>query len=162
MYLLPVVCCLQSARPLDPTALIIGPIRSHVNSTVPPAIQGWLSDLAAKTAGSNDHTPRVIYIAFGTHVDPPPPLLQHLSAALLATLNAGYADGVIWAVSNIQRDKFPAAIEHDERVLLLPFAPQKALLAHPYVSLFISHGGAESSHEAMYEGVPMLVISFFG
>jgi UDP:flavonoid glycosyltransferase YjiC (YdhE family) len=47
-------------------------------------------------------------------------------------------------------------------VLLLPFAPQRALLAHPYVSLFVSHGGAESSHEAMYDGVPMLILSFFG
>lgn len=64
--------------------------------------------------------------------------------------------------SNIRREKFPAAIEQHPRVLLLPFAPQRALLAHPAVSLFVSHGGAESSHEAMYDGVPMLILSFFG
>jgi UDP:flavonoid glycosyltransferase YjiC (YdhE family) len=68
----------------------------------------------------------------------------------------------VFSCSNIRREKFPAAIEHHPRVLLLPFAPQRALLAHPYVSLFVSHGGAESSHEAMYDGVPMLIVSFFG
>lgn len=26
----------------------------------------------------------------------------------------------------------------------------------------VSHGGAESSHQAMYDGVPMIILSFFG
>ncbi|WIA22623.1 hypothetical protein OEZ86_009602 [Tetradesmus obliquus] len=152
----------ESPRPVSPLVQMIGPIRSHVNSSMPADIQHWLDKLAANSSSSSRAQPRVVYVAFGTHVDPPVAMLQHLSNALLAVLDAGYADGVIWAVSNIRREKFPAAIEQHPRVLLLPFAPQRALLAHPAVSLFVSHGGAESSHEAMYDGVPILILSFFG
>ncbi|KAF6261986.1 hypothetical protein COO60DRAFT_702460 [Scenedesmus sp. NREL 46B-D3] len=162
----------ESPRPMSPLVQVIGPIRSHVNSSMPADIQGWLDQLARNVSSSSSTSstggssgaqqPRVVYVAFGTHVDMPANVMQHLSDALLAVLDAGYADGVIWAVGNNRRDKFPAALEHRHRVLLLPFAPQRALLAEPAVSLFVSHGGAESSHEAMHDAVPMLVVSFFG
>jgi hypothetical protein len=78
---------------------LIGPIRSHVNSSMPADIALWLDQLAATTTSSSSRAqPRVVYVAFGTHVDLPVSVLQHLSNALLAVLDAGYADGVIWAV----------------------------------------------------------------
>lgn len=158
----------QSARPIDPLVQLVGPIRSHANSTMPQDLQHWINNLSSSSSSSgnssdgsssNPTRKRVIYVAFGTHVDLPDQVLTALMTALVTTLNQGLADGVIWAVSNIKRDKFP--VQLDSRVLLVPFAPQKAVLASPDVCLFVSHGGAESSHEAMYEGKPLLVIPFF-
>jgi hypothetical protein len=61
-----------------------------------------MDQLAANTSSSSSSSSRVqqrvVYVAFGTHVDPPVEMLQHLSNALLAVLEAGYADGVVWAV----------------------------------------------------------------
>jgi hypothetical protein len=79
---------------------------------MPADIQAWLDQLAADVSSSSSSRssssrssssssgvqPRVVYVAFGTHVDLPLSVLQHLSSALLAVLEAGYADGVIWAV----------------------------------------------------------------
>eukprot|EP00775_Hariotina_reticulata_P009043 gene9043-9214_t len=147
----------ESARPIDPSVLLVGPIQHHVNKTLPQDINDWI---ASRGSSSSSSSPRIVYAAFGTHVDLPDEVLKGLYMALVAALNAGDVDGVIWAVSGIRRDKFPADV--DSRVLLLPFAPQKAVLGHPAVQLFISHGGAESSHESMFEGKPMLIVPFFG
>lgn len=40
--------------------------------------------------------------------------------------------------------------------------PQNAILAHPNVILFISHGGAFGMSESLYYGVPLLMLPFFG
>ena len=39
---------------------------------------------------------------------------------------------------------------------------QKAILAHPAVKMFVTHGGLSSLHESIYYGKPMLVIPLFG
>ena len=41
------------------------------------------------------------------------------------------------------------------------WVPQTAILAHPSVKLFITHGGIESIHEILYIGKPSLFVPFF-
>ena len=45
-----------------------------------------------------------------------------------------------------------------DNVLLLDWLPQNDLLGHPKTTLFITHGGNNGANEAVYHGVPMLVI----
>lgn len=55
-----------------------------------------------------------------------------------------------------------ADIELPKNVLGRPWIPQGKLLAHNNVKLFISHGGMLGTTEAVYTGVPILGIPFFG
>jgi len=47
-------------------------------------------------------------------------------------------------------------------VIVRKWFPQVDILGHPNCVLFITHGGIHSTEEAIYFGVPMLVISVFG
>jgi hypothetical protein len=49
----------------------------------------------------------------------------------------------------------------DSRVMVMAWAPQPAVLAHPAVRLFVSHGGLGSLYEGLSRGRPLLVMPFF-
>lgn len=46
--------------------------------------------------------------------------------------------------------------------MIRKWLPQNDILGHPNVVLFISHGGVFGSVESVWNGVPMLLIPFFG
>lgn len=46
--------------------------------------------------------------------------------------------------------------------LILAWCPQQAILAHPNVKLFITHGGLLSTTESIHYGVPVIGIPIFG
>lgn len=48
-----------------------------------------------------------------------------------------------------------------DNVMIQKWFPQRAILAHPNVKLFISHCGLSSIYEAKYYGVPILAIPIF-
>ncbi|XP_065216414.1 UDP-glycosyltransferase UGT5-like [Planococcus citri] len=48
-----------------------------------------------------------------------------------------------------------------DRIFTAKWMPQRDILAHPKVKLFIGHGGALGLNEAVYEGVPILGIPIF-
>jgi UDP:flavonoid glycosyltransferase YjiC (YdhE family) len=49
-----------------------------------------------------------------------------------------------------------------ERVVAMPFVPQPLLFAHGLVDVMLSHGGANTFHEAVLFGIPVLVSPGFG
>ena len=53
-------------------------------------------------------------------------------------------------------DEDPGSVP--ENVLLLKWVPQNDLLGHPKTVLFVTHGGNNGQNEAIFHGVPMLVV----
>jgi UDP:flavonoid glycosyltransferase YjiC (YdhE family) len=49
-----------------------------------------------------------------------------------------------------------------DRVIAMPFVPQPFLFAHGLVDVMLMHGGANTFHEAVVSGVPLLICPAFG
>ncbi|KAJ8709290.1 hypothetical protein PYW07_009116 [Mythimna separata] len=49
-----------------------------------------------------------------------------------------------------------------KNVHILQWAPQQAILAHPNLAVFITHGGLLSTTESIHYGVPIIAIPVFG
>ncbi|KAG0190053.1 hypothetical protein DFQ28_002527 [Apophysomyces sp. BC1034] len=161
------------AQPLGPLTHMVGPI---INAERQPELSSHQAEFLA-----THH--RVAYVAFGQTFQPEHHGFRVLAGALLDQLEAGHLDGVIWARFNYtlpgktssNRTRQPVSLTdtcHDlskldeplyrKWFLLLDWAPQFAILRHPSTRLFVSHGGAESAHEALYNGVPLLIHPFVG
>lgn len=127
---------------------------------------------------------RVLYISMGTHA-----LLRNssisklLSGACLA-LSQGEVDGIVWSIRGMARaqvdqsslapleaqppkgaippltvgDIFNNAHPH---ILVMDFAPQRAILSHSHTKLFVTHGGASSTNEACYHGVAVVCLGIY-
>lgn len=63
---------------------------------------------------------------------------------------------VLWKYEN---DTLP---NKPDNVMINPWIPQRDILAHPNVKLFITHGGLLGTTEATVEGVPVLGIPIYG
>ncbi|CAH0388444.1 unnamed protein product [Bemisia tabaci] len=97
----------------------------------------------------------VAYVSFGTLVQP-----HHLSSEKLLLI-----------ISALRRLKLhvilkcdylsDADLQNAEGVLLLHWAPQQEILAHPNCVLFVTHGGYNSLIEVTWAGVPVLCIPIF-
>lgn len=61
---------------------------------------------------------------------------------------------VIWKLE----EQFPMPAN----VLISDWLPQSEILAHPNVKVFITHGGLLGTTEAIYHGVPIIGMPFFG
>ncbi|RUO97111.1 hypothetical protein BC936DRAFT_140965 [Jimgerdemannia flammicorona] len=158
-------------RPIGPLVHLIGPVMGDAYPSLTPPLSTFLTK----------HS-RVIYVAFGQNVPPSSRTLGVLLTALATSVYTGVVDGVIWAIVQTRSADFPltitvvsgnvnGTIELKTADLLAnghpafhftSWAPQQAILNHTSTRLFISHGGVESTHEALYTGTPLLVQPYFG
>ncbi|KAI0232535.1 hypothetical protein L0F63_005054, partial [Massospora cicadina] len=158
----------ESARPLDPSMKLIGPVMSDDFLPLTTELQHFLNSKK-----------RVLYIAFGSGVALSNKDVQLLLQAVAQLVTRGKADGVVWALGKTPRSTFNASrvsVQVDgesifpEEILnnahpkihLVNWAPQVAILSHEAVRLFLSHGGLESVFEAVHSGTPILAMPFFG
>ncbi|GJQ66028.1 hypothetical protein Trydic_g4118 [Trypoxylus dichotomus] len=95
----------------------------------------------------------VVFLAFGTHVDMAKLPKEKMDAFLHTFSKIPYK--VLLKYDGIIPDK-PRNVE------TIAWVPQRGVLAHPNVKIFISHGGKGSATESLYYGVPVLCVSFFG
>ncbi|KAL7024827.1 hypothetical protein ACKWTF_013205 [Chironomus riparius] len=63
---------------------------------------------------------------------------------------------VIWKYENETLPNKP------DNVMISPWIPQRDIMTHPNVKLFISHGGYLGSMEAVSEGIPILGLPMYG
>nr|ACD54606.1 UDP-glucosyl transferase-like protein [Adineta vaga] len=115
------------------------------------SVKQWLDTQWKKTNG----IPSVIYISFGSWAYLKPKQLEEIIRALKQY-------PFIWSLkANLQATISSSSI-HKDKHILLQWAPQRSILSHPAIRLFISHGGWNSLLEGMLAGKPILVWPLFG
>ncbi|XP_014849817.1 PREDICTED: UDP-glucuronosyltransferase 2C1-like isoform X2 [Poecilia mexicana] len=93
----------------------------------------------------------VIIMSLGTFVPELPDDLANEIAAAFAKL----PQKVIWSY----RGPKPSTLGNN--TLLVDWMPQKDLLGHPKIKLFVAHGGTNGIQEAIYHGVPVVGLPLF-
>ncbi|CAG8448989.1 9551_t:CDS:2, partial [Scutellospora calospora] len=140
----------------------IGPILPEEYPSLTPALNLFLAN-----------NPRTIYFAIGTFGTLSPQNIFTLLKSFLELINQGIIDGVIWATVLTNTKELLSLTESDitlstilnnnnPHIHLIEYAPQVAILSHKNTKLFLSHGGASSSHESMYYAKPMLILPVLG
>ncbi|CAE6436099.1 unnamed protein product [Rhizoctonia solani] len=167
-----IVCCATfEMAPISATALtnafdkpltpfLIGPAvdlktsPNHPDSD--PAVTQFL-DRAYTEKGAHS----VIYVAFGTFFFPPPDSTSHLTTVLDEITNSGFR--FILALSNRDAKLDEAWMDAHVQAgsaIFPKWTNQTAVLEHPAIHYFLSHGGWNSSTEALVRGVPMIFWPF--
>ncbi|RIB26240.1 Glycosyltransferase Family 1 protein, partial [Gigaspora rosea] len=140
----------------------IGPVLPDTYPNLTPALDSFL----------NAH-PRTMYFALGTNVFTSPQNIAILLKSCLELINQNIIDGVIWATvktnitelmsfSNVNLPISDILNSNYPHIHITKFAPQFAILSHENTKVFLSHGGASSSHESIYTATPMLVLPIMG
>lgn len=144
---------IEVARRHSPLFHMVGPV---IKSSYPSLNN-------ASSVFLNGHE-KVAYIAFGQHVNPSDQDIKMLMESLLILLDQGHIDGILWARLNNNQlpDRLRQDVDTHPHILLMKWAPQFAILEHSSTAFFITHGGVGSLHEALYNGVRLLVYPFFG
>lgn len=154
----------EAPRDLPPLVAPIGPILSEEFTPLDGSLEHFYSC----------HS-RVIYVAFGTHVNVPAHDLQKFLHSFARLMAEGLIDGIVWAAGEAQRNLFDHDLQlpgHKHTVgdivdnksshwFFTRFAPQRAVLDRPETVLFVTHGGGSSVNESFFHSTPMLVLGFF-
>ncbi|KRT84659.1 Glycosyltransferase, partial [Oryctes borbonicus] len=133
----------ESPRPQTPNIIYIGGYHVQEPEPLTPEVQKIL-----------DNSPEgVVFLAFGTHVQVEKLPKEKIDAFLNTFSKIPYK--VL-----LKYDGFLA--NKPENVETVAWIPQRGVLAHRNVKIFVSHGGKGSATESLYYGVPVLCVSFFG
>ncbi|CAN6178981.1 unnamed protein product [Urochloa humidicola] len=144
------------AELLPTTCLLpLGSCHLHLPTEVAADPHGCLAWL-------NRHPARaVVYVSFGTVASPPPDELRELAAGLEAS-----GAPFLWSLREDSWPLLPAGFLNRAAAsgngLVVPWAPQVAVLGHPAVGAFVMHAGWCSVLEGVASGVPMACRPFFG
>ncbi|KAL3289132.1 hypothetical protein HHI36_003570 [Cryptolaemus montrouzieri] len=135
---------IEPPRPYVPNMIQIGGFHSQIIKALPEDLQNYLD--SAKYGA--------VLFSMGTVVK------------LGLNLRKEHLDIIMTGLRKIAPIKvlFKSEIEiptAPRNVLVTKWLPQNGILAHPYIKIFISHGGLGSTTEAVYHGVPVLGIPFF-
>ncbi|KAG5177194.1 hypothetical protein JKP88DRAFT_333412 [Tribonema minus] len=121
-----------------------------VAMSVPAAVPRCLTLVSGDWALAGE---AVVYMALGSLVIPTREQVAELAAALASM------EGMRFAAQALLPEGW--AEKHATRILVLGWAPQAAILAHPAVRLFVTHGGLNSLYEGLLAGKPLVVMPYF-
>lgn len=154
-------------RDLPPLVTAIGPVLSDEYPPLTKALKDFL-----------DRLDRVLYISLGSHVILPGDRLQTLMSGVMAAMNRGLIDGVIWSLREAARHKLdsdyvlydeegrPLRAAHildgnHEKWMVMNWVPQRAVLDHVHTRIYLTHGGASSTNEVIFHGVPAITLGIY-
>ncbi|XP_037543893.1 UDP-glucuronosyltransferase 2C1-like [Nematolebias whitei] len=129
-------------RPTMPNIIYIGGFQCKPAQPLPAELEEFV-----QSAGEHG----VIVMTLGTFIHALPKEVAEEMASVFATL----PQKVIW------RHKGERPVMLGNNTLMTDWMPQKDLLGHSQVKLFIAHGGTNGVQEAIYYGVPVLGIPLF-
>ncbi|XP_061403474.1 UDP-glucuronosyltransferase 3A1-like [Lethenteron reissneri] len=144
MWFFNVDFALESARPLPPYAVCVGGLLARPPRPLPPTLDSLLSGPCSRG---------FVLVSLGSMVSSVSDerLLGEMSAALsrLAPLC------VLWRHADL-------AWPRGRNVHVADWLPHNDLMGHSGARLLVSHGGMNSVYEAIYHGVPAVMIPLFG
>ncbi|XP_060807676.1 UDP-glucosyltransferase 2 [Amyelois transitella] len=134
----------ESNRPVPPNVLYLGALHIKQEKELPKDLKSYLD--SSKNG--------VIYMSFGTNVDPSmiPPQVISSFVDVFAELRYN----VLWKWHTEDVPRLP------KNVKISKWLPQRDLLMHPNVKLFITQGGLQSTDEAIAAAVPLIGIPMLG
>ncbi|KAI8365753.1 hypothetical protein BD560DRAFT_401581 [Blakeslea trispora] len=152
---------LSAPRPVGPLFELVRPIL--------PKDYPELTEYIKTLLDQHEH---VAYVAFGQYSTPN----KHDVNLILTSLLESIIDGFIWAavsynslfpetvITSSGTTYFTEAIRNqtDLHARIFSWAPQVAILTHPSLHLFVSHGGLGSCYESIHAGKRMIMYPFFG
>lgn len=101
----------------------------------------------------------VIYVSFGSLADLSDKQMEEVAWGLIES-----KCNFLWVVRDTEQSKLPQHLVSDlmERGLIVNWCTQLQVLSHRAVEAFFSHGGWNSTLEALVLGVPMVVMPQWG
>uniref|UniRef100_A0A7E4W8H5 glucuronosyltransferase n=1 Tax=Panagrellus redivivus TaxID=6233 RepID=A0A7E4W8H5_PANRE len=134
-------------RPISHKTIYIGGI------TIKPNTGNGLPEDLEKRFESAE---KVVLVSFGS-IAKSSVMPDAFKKAFISMFEAYPETTFIWKYENVSSD--PAA--HLPNVIISPWIPQKAILAHPKTIAFITHGGMNSITEVAHAGIPIVAIPLF-
>ena len=124
----------------------LGPLLSKSPDPLPEDLQQWLMDKPDKS---------IVYISMGSMFS----ITYEAGEAFInGILRTNYS--AIWA---IRQPEIVERLEIDaERAFTTKWAPQLSVLKHKAIRMALLHGGANGINEALYNGVPLIVVPLAG
>ncbi|XP_065332904.1 uncharacterized protein LOC135934835 [Cloeon dipterum] len=136
---------LNNPRPLNPGVVDAGGMHiKDKNEKLPKDLQEFMD-------GAKDG---VIYFSMGSFIQG-----SQFPEEKVAALLDAFSELPQRVIFKWETEEMP---NKPNNVKIGKWLPQQAVLAHPNLKLFITHGGLLSTQEAAYHGVPLVGIPFFG
>ncbi|KAF9800138.1 hypothetical protein SFRURICE_012795 [Spodoptera frugiperda] len=135
---------LEGIRPVPPNVVYLHGLHQKPTKDLPQDLKSYLD--------SSKHG--VIYVSFGTNIDPALLLPEKIQILLRVFSQLPY--DILWKWS---KDELPG---RSPNIRIAKWFPQPDLLKHPNVKLFITQGGLQSTDEAITAGVPLIGMPMLG
>ena len=136
-------------RTIYPLTEYVGPILSKSPEPLDNDLKTWLD---GKEKGS------VIYISMGSHV----PVSNETGRAIALGVS-GTKYSAIWSLRKSDQDVILQDLQLEpKRFFISSWTSQLRILQHKAISMTIMHGGMNGVSEALYNGVPIIVLPYGG
>ena len=130
-----------------PLTEYVGPLLSQSLPPLPPNIAEWLDKWGPGT---------VVYVSMGSTATL---TAEEAEAIVNGATEANLS--VVWSLRKSNQHILESMTYDSDRVFVVPWVPQMAVLKHPAIHSAVMHGGLGGIQEALSCRVPIIVIPFF-